>query len=461
MDKKIQALFRTKKISTTDSDSSSLRRSLSTFDLICMGIGAIVGAGIFVLTGIVAATKAGPAMVLSFVLAGLTSAFAAFSYAELSSSVGGCGSAYGYAYRSAGELFAWIIGWDLLLEYLISAAAVANGWSSYFNDILQSFHLVISPVWLNGPFEGGIINLPAILVVLLTGTLLILGVKLSARFNVLMVCIKLSVIILFILLTCRHVNPANWHPFFPFHWHGVLAGAALVFFAYIGFDAVSTAAEETITPQISLPIGIIVSLLVSTLLYIVVTLVLTGVVPYTQLNVSSPLSLALSHLGYRMGAAIIDLGAIAGLTTVILVMFYGLTRILLAMSRDKLLPTFFINVNSKTGTPIRIIVIIMVINSTLAGLFPLTVLADLVNIGTLSAFIIVCACVIILRHTKPDMERPFKTPFSPLIPGLGIVSCFYLIAGLPSITWLRFLIWLFIGLIIYYTYSRHHSLVKE
>lgn len=454
-------LFRTKPPSlSTEKTTGTLKPSLSALDLTFMGIGAIIGAGIFVLTGIAAATKAGPALVISFIISGAASGFAALSYAELAASIGGCGSAYGYAYAGLGELIAWIIGWDLLLEYLISVAAVATGWSAYVNNALAALGMTIPEAWLKSPLQGGIINLPAMLVVIFIATLLIIGVKLSARFNLVMVLIKLSVIGLFIAIACGHINPSNWHPFMPFHWHGVMAGAALVFFAYIGFDAVSTSAEEVINPQRSLPIGIITSLFVCTFLYIIVTGLLTGIMPYTELNVSSPISAALLHIGYRVAAATVAVGAIAGLTTVMLVMYYGLTRVCLAIARDRLLPTYLAKVNPKTNTPIRIIVINGVINAILAAVLPMTDLAELVNIGTLSAFILVCAGVIVLRYKKPEMKRPFKTPWCPLIPGLGIIFCLYLLASLSEVTWIRFFVWMAAGLVIYFSYGRRRSLLN-
>jgi APA family basic amino acid/polyamine antiporter len=454
-------LFRTKDPSFLhDAASVRLKPTLTAFDLVFMGIGAIIGAGIFVLTGIAAATKAGPALIISFMVSGSACAFAALSYAELAASIGGCGSAYGYAYAGLGELMAWIIGWDLLLEYLISVSAVATGWSGYVNNALVAFGISIPEAWLKSPLQGGIINLPAALIVCFIAVLLILGVKLSARFNLVMVLIKLSVIGLFIAIACSHIDPTNWHPFMPFHWHGVMAGAALVFFAYIGFDAVSTTAEEVINPKRDLPIGIITSLIICTALYIIVTALLTGVMPYTQLNVSSPISAALLHLGYRLAAATVAVGAIAGLTTVMLVMYYGLTRVCLAISRDRLLPTYLAKINPKTHTPVRIIVINGIINVILAAVMPMTDLAELVNIGTLTAFILVCAGVIVLRHTKPEMERPFKTPWSPLIPGLGIIFCLYLLASLPVVTWIRFIVWMAIGMVIYFGYGRKRSLLN-
>lgn len=453
-------LFRIKDTALEENHPGRLKPTLNTFDLIFMGIGAIIGAGVFVLTGIAAALYAGPSLVISFILAGTASAFAALSYAELASSIGGCGSAYGYAYAGMGEIFAWLVGWNLLLEYIISVAAVASGWSGYVNNVLQTIGLQIPPAYLSVPSQGGIINLPAMLVVFFIAALLIIGVRLSAHFNLVMVIIKLSVIGLFIVIAMQNVNPDNWHPFMPFGWSGIVTGASLVFFAYIGFDAVSTAAEEAHDPQRSLPIGIIVSLIVCTLVYIIVTLLLTGVMPYPQLNVSSPISAALLHLGHRLAAATIAVGAITGLTTVMLVMYYGLTRVTLAMARDGLLPKSIAKVNTKTHTPIRIIIFAAIVNALLAAFVPITDLTALVNIGTLTAFIIVCAAVIIMRRTKRDMKRGFKTPWSPLIPGLGIAFSLYLMTGLPLITWLRFGIWTAVGLTIYLVYGQFHHLRK-
>ncbi len=436
---------------------AKLRKCLSRFDLIFLGIGAIIGAGIFVLTGIAAATKAGPALVLSYVLAGFACAFSALSYAELAAGIGGCGSAYGYAYVGFGEIIAWLIGWDLLLEYAISASAVSVGWSGYFENFLIAIHLHLPNSLLHGPFEGGILNVPASGIILILTGLLVLGAKLSANINNVMVIIKLAVILLFIYVAAFNVQPANWHPFLPFGFQGVVNGAALIFFAYIGFDAISTAAEEAMNPQIDLPIGIIVSLAICTILYMVVTALLTGITPYFHLNVSSPISYSLHQIGHHLIAGIISIGAIAGLTTVMLVMYYGLTRIFLAMSRDGLIPEFFAKINGSTNTPIRVIVICGIIMSLFAAFIPISDLAELVNVGTLAAFITVCAGVIIMRYTHPEIPRPFKTPFSPLIPVLGIISCAYLIINLPLITIIRFIVWMAAGMIVYFVYGRIHS----
>ena len=459
-------IFRTKQVVAHNDLDHILKRCLSAWDLTFLGVGAIIGTGIFVLTGIAAATQAGPAVVLSFIIAGLACAFAALSYAELSSAVGGCGSAYGYSYAAFGELIAFIIGWDLLLEYGISVAAVANGWSGYFNNALTAIGMPLPDMLTKAPKLGGVVNLPASAIILLLMGLLIMGVKHSAKANNAMVAVKLITITIFIGIAVFNVHPDNWHPFMPFGWFqtlpdgkttGVLAGSSLVFFAYVGFDAVSTAAEEAKNPQRDLPFGIVTSLAFCTIIYIIVAGLLTGVVPYTDLNVSSPVAHALTLIGFNGASALISTGVIAGLTTVMLVLYYGLTRIIFAMSRDGLLSPFFSKVNVKTQTPVRVIVLCGVIIALIAGFMPLGDLAELVNIGTLAAFVLVCLGTIVLRITKPDMERPFRTPFSPLFPVQGMLSCGALMAFLPAITWLRFVIWLVIGLIVYFSYSMNHS----
>lgn len=450
-------LLRKKAVNDPLEPETRLAQCLSAFDLTLLGVGAIVGAGIFVLTGIVAATQSGPAIILSYIIAGFACAFAALSYAELASSVGGCGSAYGYAYAGFGELIAWIVGWDLLLEYSISVSAVAVGWSGYFNDFLQALKLKLHPGWRHGLGDGGIFNFSAFAIIIFLAILLIYGVKSSSRFNNFIVLVKLIVIFIFIGIAVTEVQEQYWFPFMPFGWKGVIEGASLIFFSYIGFDAVSTAAEEAIKPSRDVPIGIIGSLLICTTLYIIVAGLLTGIVPYYSLNVASPISHVLLHLGYKLAAALVGVGAIAGLTTVMLVLFYGLSRVFLAMARDGLLPGYFAVVNLRTRTPIRIIVISGLIIGLLAALIPMHDLAELVNIGTLFAFIMVCGGVIILRYLQPDLTRPFKTPFMPAIPILGILSCAYLIFHLPWITMLRFIIWMITGIVIYWFYGRFNS----
>ncbi len=458
------SLFRTKSIE--EKNDSGLKKCLSALDLTLLGVGAIIGTGIFVLTGIAAANQAGPAVVLSFVFSGIACAFAALAYAELAAAVGGCGSAYGYSYVAFGEIVAWTIGWILLLEYSVSVAAVANGWSGYFSNALSAIGLALPESLTKSPELGGIINLPASAIIILLMGMLIKGAKQSAHLNTAMVCIKLMAIIIFVSVAAFNVHPANWHPFMPFGWFqtlpggktvGVLAGASLVFFAYVGFDAVSTAVEEAKDPQRDIPIGIIASLGFCTVIYIVVAGLLTGIVPYNTLGVPSPVAFALQSIGYKWASALVSTGVIAGLTTVMLVLYYGLTRIILAMSRDGLISPFLSQVNTKTHTPVRVIVITGLIMSTAAGLVPLGALAELVNIGTLAAFVLVCLGVIVLRRKHPDLYRPFKNPFSPLFPLLGMASCGALMGFLPHQTWTRFLLWLCLGIIIYFTYSINHS----
>ena len=467
-------LFRKKSV-VDDMDSHGLRRCLSAFDLTLLGIGAIIGTGIFVLTGVAAATTSGPAVVLSFVAAGAACAFAALAYAELSSSVGGCGSAYGYSYAAFGEFIAWVIGWDLILEYGVAVAAVANGWSGYFNNALTAIGLGLPEMLTKGPFavdsvtgmaSGGWVNLPAAGIILVITAMLVVGVKESARLNMAMVFIKLLTIVVFVAVALFHVNPENWSPFMPFGWFshneldkpvGILAGASVVFFAYVGFDAVSTAVEEAKNPQRDVPIGIIASLVFCTLIYIIVSGLLTGIVHYTELNVSSPVAFGLERIGVHWASALVATGVITGLTTVMLVLYYGLTRILVAMSRDGLLPGLFSSVNLKTQTPVKNTVICGVIMAVMAGFIPLGALAELVNIGTLAAFVLVCGGVIIMRKTHPDMPRPFRMPGGIILPVLGILSCGALIAFLPTHTHERFVLWLLVGIIIYFAYSYKHS----
>jgi APA family basic amino acid/polyamine antiporter len=459
-------IFRTKTTTPDDFDHTGLKKCLTAFDLTMLGIGAIIGTGIFVLTGIAAATQAGPAVVLSFVVAGIACAFAALAYAELASAVGGCGSAYGYSYAAFGELVAWIIGWDLILEYGVATAAVANGWAGYFNNALTAVGLALPDALTKAPQLGGIINLPAAGIVLILMVLLMLGMRESARTNMVMVFVKLLTISVFIGVAIFHVNPENWSPFMPFGWSGhtpdgkpvgVLAGAAMVFFAYVGFDAVSTAAEEAKNPQRDVPFGIIFSLVFCTAIYIVVSGLLTGMVPYSQLNVPSPVAHSLQLIGVNWASALVATGVIAGLTTVMLVLYYGLTRVFFAMSRDGLLSPFFAEVHPKTQTPVRVIGLCGLLIAMIAGFIPLGELAELVNIGTLAAFVLVCLGVIVLRINQPHLHRPFKNPLNPVFPLLGAFSCSALMAFLPWVTWVRFAVWLVIGVIVYFSYSIHHS----
>lgn len=464
---RMNGLFRRKPlVNDIEGDGHGLKRCLSALDLTLLGIGAIIGTGIFVLTGHAAATQSGPAVVLSFVVAGTACALAALAYAELAAMVGGCGSAYGYSYAAFGELIAWMIGWDLILEYGVSVAAVANGWSGYFNNALTAIGLGLPDYLTKGPADGGLINLPASGIILALMVMLIIGVKQSAQLNAGMVAVKLITIVIFVAIALFNVHPENWSPFMPFGWFdhtadgktiGVLAGASLVFFAYVGFDAVSTAVEEARDPQSDIPKGILWSLGFCTLIYIIVSGLLTGIVPYPTLNVSSPVAFALQSIGYNWASALVATGVIFGLTTVMLVLYYGLTRIIVAISRDGLLPGVFSGINSRTQTPVTTTVITGVIMAVAAGLVPLGALAELVNIGTLAAFALVCIGVIVLRRTHPEYPRPYKMPFGTLLASLGALSCLALITFLPAHTHMRFVLWLGVGLIIYFTYSARNS----
>jgi len=463
-------IFRTKTTTPDDFDHTGLHKCLTAFDLTLLGIGAIIGTGIFVLTGIAAATQAGPAVVLSFVIAGIACAFAALAYAELAAAVGGCGSAYGYSYVAFGELIAWIIGWDLILEYGVATAAVATGWAGYFNNALTAMGIALPDALTKAPSMGGIINLPAAGIVLILMVLLMLGMRESARTNMVMVFVKLLTISVFIGVAIFHVNPENWSPFMPFGWSGtspegkpvgVLAGAAMVFFAYVGFDAVSTAAEEAKNPQRDVPFGILFSLVFCTAIYIVVSGLLTGIVPYTELNVPSPVAHSLQLIGINWASALVATGVIAGLTTVMLVLYYGLTRVFFAMSRDGLLSPFFAEIHPKTKTPVRVIGLCGLIISLIAGFIPLGELAELVNIGTLAAFVLVCLGVVVLRIKQPHLHRPFKNPLNPVFPLLGAFSCSALMAFLPWVTWVRFAVWLALGVVVYFSYSIHHSKLNK
>ncbi|MBI5448558.1 MAG: amino acid permease [Gammaproteobacteria bacterium] len=455
----LKQLLRTKPVvhDLVSDQLRSLHRCLKASDLVLLGIGAIIGAGLFVLTGIAAATQAGPGITLSYIVAGVVCAFTALCYAELAASVGGAGSAYGYAYAGLGEFLAWFIGWNLILEYGLSAATIAVGWASYVNNVLESIGAPISRSLLTDPFSGGIINLPAMLIIAVLAILLCMGTKQSAKFNAAIVFIKLLAIAIFVSIAVFHLQPHYWTPFLPFGFKGVMGGAAFILFSYIGFDAVSTAAEESVNPQRDLPIGIIVSLVVCTLLYALVAACLTGIVSYTTLNVGSPVSQALLSLKLNFGAAIVAAGAIAGLTTTMLVMYYGLTRVFYAISKDGLLPGFFSRVNSKTHTPIPVIICSGIIIMLAAGLIPIDALAEIVNIGTLAAFVTVCIGVIILRIRQPKLARPFKVPFYPITPLLGGLFCFYLMVHLHAVTWWRFLAWTLLGTLIYFFYGLRHS----
>ncbi len=443
---------------------SGLKRTLGPLGLTALGIGAIIGTGIFVLTGKAAATSAGPAIVWSFVIAGVVSALAALCYAELASSVPVSGSAYTYSYATMGELVAWIVGWGLILEYALGAATVAIGWSGYFADFLKlAVGIDIPQAYRLAPFEAGsdgvhgIFNIPAFIIILLVTALLMRGTSESDLVNKIIVATKLAVVGLFIVVALPHIDPANWHPFAPFGFAGIANGAAIVFFAYIGFDAVSTSAEEVKNPGRDLPIGILASLAICTVLYIIVSGILTGVVPYTQLNVHSPVSFAMIKLGLNWAGVIISLGAVAGLTTVLLVMLFGQSRIFFAMSRDGLLPNFFAQVHPKFKTPYLSSLLVGVVVAVVAGLGSLDVVADLVNIGTLVAFIFVSIGVIVLRRTQPELARKFRVPFSPVVPVLAALGALYLISHLPLETIEFYFIWLVLGLLVYFAFGRRNS----
>jgi APA family basic amino acid/polyamine antiporter len=487
-------LFATKSVDELRADAEhghGLKRSLTALDLVMLGVGAIIGTGIFVLTGRAAAANAGPAVALSFIIAGTASAFAGLCYAEMASMIPIAGSAYTYSYATMGELVAWIIGWDLVLEYAVGSATVANGWSSYFQSALASFGIAL-PQAINGPplaydpalgrlvASGSVINLPAIAIVAFATAILIVGIKESARLNGVMVGIKVAAVLFVIAVGAFYVKAANWHPFAPYGLTGVsffghtlfgqtdaggrplgmLAGAALAFFAFIGFDSVSTHAEEARNPQRDVPIGIIASLILCTLLYLGVVAVLTGMVPYHELDVNAPVAAAFERAGLGWAHLLLAVAGVAGITSVLLVMMLSQPRVLLAMARDGLLPaSFFGHVHPRFRTPWKSTLATGIFVAILAGLLPIQVLLSLVSMGTLLAFVIVCAAVLILRRTHPGQERPFRVRLVPLVPVLGIAVCLLLMFSLPSENWLRLVVWLAIGLAIYFGYGRRHSLL--
>jgi APA family basic amino acid/polyamine antiporter len=438
-----------------------LAKVLGPFDLILMGIGAIVGTGIFVLTGTGAVT-AGPALTLSFIVAAIACGFAALCYAEFASTVPVAGSIYTYTYATLGELAAWMIGWDLLLEYGLATSAVSVGWSGYFQSLISGFGLQLPTVLTAAPGAlPGVttyINLPALIIMLILTAMLSWGVRESARLNNIMVAIKVGVVLLFIAVGSRHVQPANWQPFMPYGYNGMLSAAALVFFAFIGFDAVTSAAEEVKRPERDLPIGIIGSLAVCTILYVIVSAIMTGIVPYQQfLGVDHPVSLALKYAGENWVAGFVDLGAILGMTTVILVMAYGQTRVIYAMSRDGLLPKRLSTVHPRFHTPFFATWLVGIVFGLIAAVVPLNILTELINIGTLAAFSLVSIAVIILRKKRPDLKRAFRCPGVPVIPALAVIFCVMLMTYLSWHTWVAFIIWMALGLVIYFTYARKHS----
>ncbi|WP_217580811.1 amino acid permease [Lysinibacillus sp. GbtcB16] len=456
-----KTLFRKKKIEELlqNNGTIQLKKTLGAFDLILLGVGAIVGTGIFILPGTVAATHAGPGIVFSFIIAAMVCAFAGMCYSEFASSVPVTGSAYTYGYIVFGEIIAWLVGWALLLEYGLAVAAVATGWSSYLNSLLAGFHIVL-PQAISGAFNpaaGTYMNVPAILIIFATAFLLTLGIKESTRFNTWMVFLKVAVILLFIGVGVFYVKPTNWEPFLPFGISGIFSGAALVFFAYLGFDAVSSAAEEVKNPKRNMPIGIIGSLLICTVLYVAVSMVLTGIVPYHALNVSDPVSYVMQMVHQDWIAGIISLGAVVGMMTVILVMSYGGTRLLYALGRDGLLPKSMAELSPKFKTPVKNTWIFALLVAFCAGFVPLSKLAELVNMGTLVAFTIVSIGVVYLRKNKNIPSGGFKVPFFPVLPILSFLLCLFLISQLSVLTWVACGIWFIIGFIVYLAYGRKHS----
>jgi APA family basic amino acid/polyamine antiporter len=475
-------IFQTKTLEQLTGDiekSKGLKRTLSALDLTLLGIGAIIGTGIFVLTGTAAANQAGPAITLSYVMAGLACGFAALCYAEFASMIPVAGSAYTYAYATLGEVVAWMIGWDLILEYAVGSMTVAIGWSGNFQRVLLSGGITL-PTWMQagpGILPGAIVNLPAVIIVLLMMILLVVGVRESARFNAVMVFIKLIAVLIFLAVGVSHVQTANWTPYAPYGWSGIMGAAAVVFFAYIGFDAVSTTAEEAKNPQRDLPIGIIASLGICTVLYIAVAAVLSGIVPVTQYRTSAdtlpgtiqqtaeqvtrflnaPVGYVLGSLHIGWADALVSAGAVAGITSVLLVMLMSQPRIFFSMSRDLLLPPGISKVHPKYGTPYITTIITCVVVALVAGLTRIEVVGEMTSIGTLFAFVVVCAAVMVLRVTRPDVKRPFTAPGGKATPILGVISCAYLMLSLAVLTWVRFLVWLDLGMLIYWFYSRTHS----
>src|SRR3954467_11239558 len=462
-----KGLFATKDtdqlVRDTEEKGASLQRVVGLLDLTALGLGAIIGTGIFVVIG-EAIGDSGPAIIISFVLAGITCVFSALAFAELASSIPVSGSAYTYSYATLGEIAAWIIGWDLILEYAVSVAAVAVGWGQYFNDLLDSLFGISLPESLAGPpGEGGTFNLPAVFIVLAVTAVLCIGVRESARANSVMVVIKLLVLALFLALGVTAFNSDNFTPFTPEGTDGVVTAASVIFFAYIGFDAVSTSGEETRNPSRDLPIAIVGSLVIATVLYIAVAVVAIGALPFDQLKgAEAPLATALDEgAGFSWASNIISFGALVAITSVILTILYGQTRIFFAMCRDGLMPRRWAYVHPKTRTPVYITAAFGTLIALIAAFVPLTEIVKLVNIGTLFAFVLVNIGVIILRRTRPDLKRGFRVPFVPVFPITGTLLCLYLMRYLDRDTWIRFVVWLLIGLVIYFVYGRRHSRLRH
>jgi APA family basic amino acid/polyamine antiporter len=473
-DRPMNSLLTTKTVAQLLSETEgehALKRVLGPLNLIALGVGAVIGAGIFVITGSAAAQFAGPAIGLSFVLAGLGCAFAGLCYAELASMIPVAGSAYTYAYASMGEWIAWIIGWDLVLEYAFSAATVASGWSANMVSLLQDFGIRLPARFTDVPANHAVFNTPAFLIVLFVSLVLVVGVRESANVNIVVVFIKVTTAVTFVIVAAGFLlkNPeiahANWTPFIPpntghfgqFGWSGIARGAASIFFAYIGFDAVSTAAQEARHPQRDMPIGILASLAICTVLYLLVAVTLTGVVHYDKLNVAAPVAVAIDATGAKWGSLLIKAGTLAGLSTVMLTTLLGQSRIFYVMSKDGLLPGWAGAIHPRFRTPWISSLAVGLFIAVCAGFLPLSTLGDLVNIGTLFAFIIVCVGVWILRYKRPDLDRPFRTPAVPIVPLLGVLISLLLMASLPMETWLRLIIWLIIGQAVYFGYGRYHA----
>ncbi|MGX6565948.1 Serine transporter YbeC, amino acid:H+ symporter family [Cupriavidus necator] len=461
------SLFRTKDIDAmlAVARDDGLKKVLGPTDLVMMGIGAIIGTGIFVLTGTGALT-AGPALTVSFVIAALACGFAALCYAEFASAIPVSGSIYTYSYATLGEIVAWMIGWDLLLEYGLATSAVSVGWSGYFQSLMAGFGLKLPAALTAAPGSvpgvKSMLNLPACLIMLAITWVVSYGVRESTRINNLMVAVKIGVVLLFIAVGVWHVQPANWQPFAPFGFAGIFNAAALVFFAFIGFDAVTSAAEEVRNPRRDLPIGIIGSLAVCTMLYVVVAAIMTGIVPFAKFaGVDHPVSLALQFAGQNWVAGFVDLGAILGMTTVILVMTYGQTRVIFAMSRDGLLPERLSSVHPVHATPYFATWIVGIVFAAIAAFVPLNVLAELINIGTLAAFTLISVAVLVLRKTRPELPRAFRCPGVPVVPLLSIGFCLFLMAHLQALTWIAFLVWLSVGLVIYFGYARRNAVLHN
>lgn len=456
-------------------EPEELKRTLGAFDLVMLGIGAIIGAGLFSITGIAAAEHAGPAIVIAFVIAAVGSAFAGLCYSEMATMIPVAGSAYTYAYATVGELIAWIIGWDLVLEYAVGAATVSISWSGYAISLLHDFNIHLSPQWLASPWQPvhlpdgtlafGYVNLPAVVIVAALSGVLIVGVRESALVNALFVIIKVAVVIVFIAIGVNYLNFDNYSPFIPpnsgtfgeYGWSGIMRAAGVVFFAYIGFDAVSTAAQEAKRPQRDIPIGILGSLVICTILYIVFAAVMTGLVNYKELNVAAPVALAIDQTPYGWLNILMKFAILAGFTSVILVLLLGQSRIFYSMAKDGLLPSAFADVHPRFQTPWRTNLVLMTFVSLFGAFAPLSMVGEMTSIGTLLAFVIVCAAVMILRYTRPDLPRSFKTPWVPVVPILGILTCLAMMASLGVANWLRLIVWLAIGLCIYWRYGYRNS----